>query len=315
MAEENFTMDIDAGHLAGYKANSGVGFSRMPFGHYRFRVSGAEQQVSQPKEGKAGHVMLKLTLTVTAAHDPKNASAVGMSTTQLYAGSKQSPKFMQERLACVIHACKIALQAGQQLSSAMFIGREFDGTVTWEKGKPEFNEETGQMDKVYVNSRVIAERPCGAESPKGLDPARASAEARTYLREKYGSDGVDEEGDAVPATTASAPSAPAAPWTAPQPSSDPEPVASGFKPESEVPNEVHQYRAYIKLSPEQAPAAREQLVGAGFDPDGPIDTSKLPEPIRAQYLTKFPQTNGAGLPPLGGLPPAGGKKGTRSKSA
>lgn len=306
--QENFSIDVDVSNVV---PNEGGGFRRVPFGDYKFRIVDA---IQKPKEGEKPHVMLKPTFVIVEARDPKNAHAVGMQTDGLYAGSRQSPKYMQERLACLLRAIGVNLAQGQALSKSMLVGREFDGTITWELGKPVFDEATGGQ-KRYVNSRICAERTVGTARPASINPEADSREAAKFLEATYG------DTDAADATPADA-----APWAQPnggaQASAGTQAAApSGFRPEADADANVMQYRVYVALKTPHAEQARGALVAAGFDPEGPINADLLVEPLKGQYLAAFPpaaQANAGALPGLPGLPPAGGnkaQKGTRSPRA
>ena len=104
-------------------------------------------------------------------------------------------------------------------------------------------------------------------------------------------------------TTTAPPSAPA--------------TASGFKPESEVPDDAHAYRAHIFLGKPSAAAAKNGLITANFDPAGPIDPNRISDPdLKAEYLARInpPAAGPGGLPPLAALG-GSGRRGTRKGAA
>lgn len=307
-AAADFTLDFSGEDQAKASPNEGGGFKRMPFGDYpRLRIVEVEQQA---KQGDKPHVMLKVT--VAAVEGP--ADGIGMQTTGLYAGSRQSPKFMQDRLANLLRAIKLQLSPGQALSRSMLIGREFAGTITWELSAGKLDETTGQT-KRYVNARLLAERPVGSPASKTVNAEADSREAIKYLEEKYGNAGLPEETEAAPwtqpATTPAAATAPEQPTTEVAAA-----APSGFRPEAEADANVHTYRAYVKLGGPTGEQARAGLIGVGFDPDGPVDAALLAEPVKSEFLKRFPPTALGGLPPLGGAAsaatPQKGKRAART---
>lgn len=299
MSEQDFAIGITGDDLAGVSASDGTGFKRVPFGDYTFKIVEIEQKA---KEGAKPHVMLKATFSVVEAADPANNHAVGMTVDGLFAGSPQSPNFMQARLKNLLQAASVTLKGGQGLKRSDLIGRQFAGTVVWELSQARMDPTTG-VEKRYVNARVVGERPTGTARPAAINPEGDSRDAIAYLEAKYGDAGVGSSGGEATAPP---------PWAAPAPETKIEtPAASGFRPESEADGTHHTYRAYVKLKTQYEEQARNELVKAGFDPDGPIDPEKLTDPtVKQAYLAKFP-TNGAlpGLPALG-APTA--KKGTRA---
>jgi hypothetical protein len=293
---EDFTLDLTGEDVAKRTPNAGGAFHRVQYADYKFRIVDVEQQA---KEGEKPHVMIVCTFSIVAAHELANAGEVGQQMTGRYAGSPQSPKFMQERLANLIKACALQLPPGQKLKRSMLVGREFDASVVWTKGQPKMDMETGQTrTPVYAN--VIGERPVGAPRPPTIDPVRDSRDAAKHVAAEYGDDSDDEV--AAPAPTP-------APWTAPASTAGvtttvtpPAPAStSSWRDEAEATPAVHQYRAHIKLETAHAAAARQGLIGIGFDPDGPLDVAHLDDATKAQYLAKFPVGAPGGLP---GLPPA-----------
>jgi hypothetical protein len=70
--------------------------------------------------------------------------------------------------------------------------------------------------------------------------------------------------------------------------------------ESEVDAIGMAYRAVYKLGGDQAEQAKETLISAGIDPDGPVELDMIEDPaIRQAYEAKFaPKPSKPGLPPL-----------------
>jgi hypothetical protein len=309
---QDFVMDfVTPEYMASTKTEDGRGggFARVPVCDCaRFKIVDA---AIQPKEGDKPHNMLALTLAVLAHPD---ASAVGMNTKVLLAGSKESPKFMRGRLAHYISTLKIP---PGRIARSAWIGREFEGSVVWEKAKPTMNSQGETV--IYVNDRVCNERAFGAEVPKGFNAEKASAEAKKYLDAKDGgSPGANVEGGGA-APWAPEGSAPTEGATATVDGAGAATGTTGFKPESEINDDtVFAYRAAIKLDMKSKETAREALIGIGFDPDGPVDSSKLKGTIKAKYDAKFPpQADEDELPALGGANGAAtaAKTGTRTKPA
>src|SRR5947207_15932593 len=112
---ENWALDgIDANFLQQVRPNEGArSRERPPKGDYRFKITALEQKA---KLGAKPHVMIVPTMTIVKAYDEANASGVGLELLGWYAGSPQSPKMLQERLACLILACDIKLGPGQKLT-------------------------------------------------------------------------------------------------------------------------------------------------------------------------------------------------------
>lgn len=299
---ENFSLDLTSDDVNQYQPSAGAGFQRVKFGDYRFKITDAEQAA---KEGDNPHVMLVPTFTIIAAYDKANESEVGSSMQNRYAGSKASPKFMQQRLVNLLQAIKLT----PPITRAKLIGREFDGTVVWNLGKPQMDPDTGEMKPANVFANCIAERPVGAPRPPQVDPRRDSAKAAKHLEEQYGEVIGD---DATPTA--------AAPWSAPAAAAAAEPEAptSTWQPESAAPADVHAYRAHYQLGTPHADLAKDGLIKIGFDPDGPVDPAKLPADLAAQWKAK--KEVPAGLPPLGAngaaAPATAGKRvGQRAKTA
>lgn len=306
MSEENqAAFSIDGDWLSTATPNEGGEFKRLPIGDYRFKVVGCEPKA---KRGDKPHVMLKASFVVVEAYDNANKVAIGMPTDGLYAGSKESPKFMKDRLACLIRACKVQVQIGKQLNPAKdLIGREFDGTIFHELSDPSFDEATGMNTKRFVNARLCGERPVGTSRTAAVDPIRMSHAATTWLEKQYGGEPAGETPQAFGAVTSP-------PWEQAK-------VQSGYKLDSDIPGEmlanIHEYRAFYQLGTPMAEQARAALVQVGFDPDGSITPDHLTAETREAYLAKFASPK-AELPKLGVVavaPATSPAKGTRSKRA
>lgn len=308
---DNFSLDLDQDDINSFNPNAGAGFHRVKYGDYRFKIMDAEQVT---KEGENPHVMLKPTFQILHAYDAANASEVGTTMDARYAGSKASPKFMQDRLANLLAAIKLP----PPITKSKLIGREFDATVVWNLGKPQMDQETGQMKPAAVFANVIAERPVGGPRHPSVDPRRDSMKAIRHLEETYG-----DAGDSTPATAAPAPWE--APATAVGSKPDVAPTTPTWRSEADAAPEVHQYRAHVQLKTQLAAQARDVLVNNGFDPEGPVDVAHLPADLAEAWGKAFPATAAkpAGLPGLpslgsanGAAPAAGGaKKGTRAPRA
>jgi hypothetical protein len=303
MENENLALDITGDFLQNVAPDEGAPYERKPWGDFRFKIVTGK---TEAKKGENPHVMLRLGFQILAVLDinenPEAANAVGMVIEGLYAGSQRSPKKMQKRLAHIVSALKLPLQAGKPLTSEMFTGREFDGSVVWELSDEQFDATSG-ASKRYVNERVIGERPAGTPRSQKINPKIQSAYAIKYVEMQGNADmGGDMPGGVEPAPM---------PWAqeGAQAETQVQTEAASFRPETaEEKPSVHHYRALVKLGSPNGAQLRDALVGLGVDPDGEIDPAVLPAELRTSYLAKFPQasTGTPTLPGLGGLPPLGG---------
>lgn len=262
--EKPATFALDASFIDGVKPNPGGVRPRLPPGHFRFRVASIAQKASDanPAMNKAAHVMMQVGATVVKRIDGDTADA-GHVVESLYGGSKESPKFMLERLAQFLASVSYKPINGQ-IEAKDLIGREFDATCYWELSKSGgVDPATGQAKQRYVNDRICAERPCGAEAPKGHDPSTMSKEALRY--EGAGA----EDGEAPP-------------WqgqtTAPPPGGTPQgtPITGPkFIADSELGDEekgpVAVFRMKWQLRADAA--AKAAMIEGEINPDGPVDVA------------------------------------------
>lgn len=292
---EDFTLDLTSDDVSKVAPNAGGAFHRIAFGDYDWEITDVEQET---KTGQKPHVMLNVTFKCVKAHDDKNAEEIGQMINGRYAGSPQSPKFMQQRLANLLLAAKVQIPAGQKLKKSMLIGRKLSASVIWVVAKPYMNQETGETTQsVFAN--LIGERPIGAQRPGTVDPVRDSAKAAKFVRDQYGDGADDEETETPPwANPSGGVEADAAPATA----------TSSYRDEAEAATDpsVHQYRAHVALKTPHAELARTTLVNAGWDPEGPVNVDHLGD-MKGAYLAAFPpaSTGLPGLPALGAAPSNG----------
>lgn len=283
--------------------NQGLSFRRIMFGDYTFEVTAAEAQPT--KNATKPHTMLKVTVRVIAAADDANKSEIGSETSSLYGGSPQSPDFMKQRLKALCVATGVSPAKGGKLTASMFIGKRFDASIVWELSASNKLDDFGRP-KMYVNDRVKGERKVGAERPTLLNPAAESAKAQQYLDKGAGGEAPPWEAGAVDTGAGAGAIEGAGDATAGD-------EAEGFISEDQVDGLGHAYRAALKLGDE---SAREILIGAGIDPEGPINPELIEDPaMRADYVAKFVTPAAAkkpGLPPLNGSRP---KTGTRAPAA
>ncbi len=306
MAKEQSGGDFDLGfspeEFEKITPDQGLGFSRVRYGDFTFEISVTEIQAA--KNTKKPHNMLKVTSRVVASVDPELKTEIGSEITNFYAGSPQSPEFMKKRLKalCVATGVNPTKQGG--LKGSSFVGKRYDASVVWELSKSDKLDDFGRP-KFYVNDRLKGERKVGSERPKGLNPVAESSKAEQYLAN--GSDSV----------LGGAPAAETAPWdttstdAAVDTAGD---TAAGYMAESEVDGLGYAYRAVFKLGGDDAEGAKETLIGAGIDPEGPIKIEMIEDPeLRKAYEAKFGEK-----PKTGGLPPLNGSKartGTRAPAA
>lgn len=333
--QEDCVFDFTPEYLATLKADDGSPTSRIPVGDYRFRVTATSKKATK----KQDHVMMMVDLVVVSALDQAHNDAVGMTATNIYAGSRESPKKMQARLKAFTDAVNLQLPAGQLMKHTDLVGREFDATVVWELSDGSPDPTTGMIKK-FVNDRVRYERKAGQARSQHANPDLDSRAAVNYLREQGQLSDDDGSGAGMPADGGASVSTPpwgggqaAAPVTPPpvaEPTAAPPATAGpaaasapvtapGFKPESEEPDDVHAYRASVVIGGANAAEVRQALINYGFNPDGPIDANRINDAkLKAEYLAKIAPAAAAagpgGLPPLPGLG-GKGKRGGKGATA
>jgi len=307
-ASGDFDLGFTPEEFEGLTPNQGLGFRRIMFGDYTFEIAAA---VGQPaKNSKKPHVMLKVTARVVEALSDEEAckSEIGSEISNFYGGSPQSPDFMKQRLKALCIATGVTPAKGGKLTAAMFIGKRFDASVVWELSKSDKLDDFGRP-KMYVNDRLKGERKVGAERPAALNPIAESQKAKDYADKGEAGGG----GDAAPWDASAEGGDAGADGGAGGGAGD---DAAGFIPESEVDGVGHAYRAVLKIGGPDAESARETLIGAGIDPEGPINIDLVEDPdIKKEYLAKFAPQAAAkkpGLPPLNG---SRAKTGTRAPAA
>lgn len=299
MGTTDFELGYTPEQFSTLQSEDGAGWKRLAFGDYTFKI--ADGEIIASKNAKKPHNMLKVLFEVVKAHDPANAGEVGGQVSGLY-GTANSPDYMQKRFKALCEACKVTPGRGG-LKFSQLLGKQFDATVVWEMS------DSGKLDdfgnkKFYVNDRVKAERTVGTPRPKTLNPTTDSQKAARYLEQADGGGASDAGGggsDPAPWAGNGNGGAHAAPETT---------ETSSFMPESEVEPTAHEYRALYKLGGEDSEAAKQALIEAGTDPEGPIDVANLSPETKTAYEAKFKQPKKA-LAPLG----ANNKAGTRQPRA
>lgn len=268
--------------------DQGVGFRNPKWGDYTLEIISAETQ--ETKNAKTPHVMFKPTFRIVAALDAENKSEIGSETNGLYGGPK-SPDFMKKRMKALCVAAGIKPGKNGGIKGSAFIGKQIDATIVWELSPQNKLDEMGKP-LFWVNARIKGERKVGEERPKGLNPAAESAKAA-----KYAEDGTIPSGASgaveTPSWEAGANDASGATSEEPQ----------GFIPEDEVDALGHMYRAAFKLGGDDAEEMKAALIGAGVDPDGPVNVEMIEDPdVKKAYLEKFApkkeEKKGNGLAPL-----------------
>ncbi|MDP3768456.1 MAG: hypothetical protein Q8S13_10615 [Dehalococcoidia bacterium] len=303
---EEFVLDFTPEMREKVTPNDGGTRPKVNPGDYRLRVDGMKRQT---KTGEKPHVMALVEFKIVHAYDTKNALYVGASLPGLYAGSPQSPDFMQQRLEQWLRAVQYKGTPGKGVSSKELIGREFDACVVRELGKPESDPVTGAT-KRYTNDRVKSERPVGAPRPPHADPLAESREALVW-EEKGGmaAEVTQEQGATTAAQTQGvAQSAPSFAQSAPAQAATPALAAQAAGPrwvdEATVKanTEIQNYRIYIACGHHQGPEIRKLLVAQNVNPDGPINLDVVPAESKAFYYKTFPQAAvpGLALAPIGG---------------
>jgi hypothetical protein len=289
--EKQTTADFDLGfspeEFEKITPDQGIGRRQIKFGDYTFEISAVDIQTSK---GKTPHNMLKVTARVVAAAEAENKAEIGSEITSFYAGSPQSPEFMKKRLKALCVATGVTPKNGG-LKGSQFIGKRFDASIVWELSKGDKLDDFGRP-KMYVNDRLKGERKVGEDRPAGLNPAAESAKAQQHM-ERGASLDFDVSGGDRPAWELDQSDAAGS-------SNDAADAASGFVDESEVDAIGMAYRAVYKLGGDQAEQAKETLISAGIDPDGPVELDMIEDPaIRQAYEAKFaPKPSKPGLPPL-----------------
>lgn len=317
-AQADFVLDLDQNWHSTTTAADGAPISRLPIGHYTFEITGVEPK---PKEGKKPHTMLLTTFRVVKG---PTEEVVGQTIDGLYAGSKQSPKFMQQRLKCLLDAVKVVPKGGFKPQKEL-VGKTFDGTVVWELSNPTADAEGNA--KRYVNARVRYERQAGqAVPPHATHYETESKRAISYLQQN--GEGGDDDTVFTPGGGDEAP-----PWMGAgegdaagggDDGAGAEETTTGgpsWKDDSEIDPSllptVMTFRAYIYLGTDEAAEARQNLESEAINPEGTIDESLIEDAeLVAKVVAKRnpPAAKPAGLRPLGGgLPGLGGAKvGTRA---
>lgn len=314
MSKEQQQQEFDLGftpeQIEGINPNQGQDFRPPMFGDYTLEIAAMEQQASQGKGGKQPHVMSKVTFRIVKAHDKANDAEIETEIPNCYyAGSPQSPPYMQARLkALMLGAQVIPTKAG--LKASMFIGKRLDATVTWELSKGDKLDDFGQP-KFYVNARVKGERKVGEERPKDINPAAESARAHEYRTTGKLPEGMAGGAGETPAweqTGGTAGGTEAAGGG----------EGTGFIPESDVDAVAMLYRAVYQIGGDQSADAKEALLGIGVDPDGKVNLDMIEDAdVKKEYLEKFPQAGGTTakktqLPALGNAKPRTGQRQPRA---
>ena len=296
--------NFDANWFASTQANDGGSFTRHPIGDYRVRIRDIE--IKAKEGGENPHNMLVVTAETIAVIDGE-PSAISMTTVTRY-GTPQSPKFMQQRAKQLL----TALDQRGPFAPKSLIGREYDVTVTWEKGAPVVDPVTG-AERVYVNDRVGFERKAGSPKPPKANARAASQAAIRYLKEAEAYVEAGEVGGEGQAATGSAP------WedqARSQPAATTSASSDAWMPESDVPAAAHQYRVVIALGKPSAEEAKRSLLAKRIDPNGPVNLDLIAEPLRGEYQAwkaKSAPSDG-GLPPLDDGPTANGAGSGGSKA-
>ncbi len=278
----------------GLAPNAGAGFELIAWGHAHGRICSVTQQTSQ---GSAPHVMSKVGLEILAH---TNESAIGKVITELYAGSRESPKYMQDRLEALLRAAAVTGTPGKGIDVKRdLIGREVDFSIFWDLGKPTIDRKTGR-ERRYVNSRVCHERPHGSPAPANFNPEIESRVAAKF-REDEKSGGF------------ATPTGEDAPWS-------PEQSAGGgtvdetpqWLDENEAPDMVHEFRARIQAKMPDAQQIIAQLTEAGWNPEGPIDVARLSAEMKAKMAPAGATTAANPLAPQNGQGGGVRRTGTRT---
>lgn len=305
MADGKKAQDFDLGftpeNFSTLQAEDGAGWRRVLFSDYTGKI--VDGEIVPTKNAKKPHNMVKVTFEIVKGLEERSAGEVGSQISNLY-GTASSPEFMQKRFKALCDACKV--KAGKDgLKFSQLLGKQIDFTVVWELS------DSGKLDdfgnkKYYVNDRIKAERPVGTPRPKTINPVADSAKAVKYLEQTEANISSASNGNGE-----------SAPWdgngdgSAEDTNETTGGAPASFIPESEVEPVAHEYRALYRLGGEESEAAKQALIDAGTDPDGPIDVANLTEETKAAYEAKF-KPAAANKPKL---KPLGNKTGTRQPRA
>ena len=304
MAEETRPLEmfhIPAAELDKITAHDGSRRARINVGNYTFEVGDLEQTM---KSGdKRTYLMVTATMKVVHAYEEGNKQCVGMEIRGFYAGDMNAHPFMLQRTKSLFDAIKPS-RGAEGIKASEIKGKRFDGSIVWE-----ISTETDKTDplapkiKQYVNDRLKGERPVGSKS--AINVQSESAKAIQLAKEQEGGGSVLPW--EKPVETAAQPMTPAAQETAQQ-------QTQAAEPENDDETwTIDAFRALIKMNHEMADQARSVLTAQGLPFEGPIDPTKLPGSIKAEFLAWEAANNGA---KGGGLPALDlGKKGKKQKSA
>lgn len=309
---------LDWGKLDNVGTHDGTQRSRVPIGDYRLKIKNAVMEPSK----KADHVQLVVEIEVIMLLSGDAVSA-GMTIKMYYAGSAQSPDFLQQRLHTFLKALAIP-RTMAQLSLTDLRGRQFDGTVYHEVSAGQLDQVTGAVGKAYINERLCNERPCGLARTVA-DPLVLSAAAIAHEKMMLtGGGGEAPAGTHTPPWGAGAgvpPAAGSAPTGAPaggptQGAGTPPVEPEGPAPivtEAEIPIEdrgvVSSLRVEIQMGTPKAAQAVKNLADCGYPAAGPIyiDDLRAAAPAAADAWLAF-TTKAAATP---ATPVAAGRRGKR----
>lgn len=270
-------LDFNEKWFSETQSADGGGFARHPWGDYRFRIESME---IKPSKGPTPHNMMSFTFKTIAVAGEGNAEAIGMAESGLY-GTPQSPKFMQQRA----HQLLTAIGITGKFTASMLIGKEFDGTVTWEKSAPTISA-TGE-EKVFVNSRVAFERKPGTQKPPKAQAKALSAAAIAYVNESEGAaasaPGGEGQSAEVPAWEQKTEAVKAAATATATANTKADHV---WMDEEKIPAAAHAFRAVIALKKPDQDTRRASLLAKNINPEGPIKADLItPVTLRTEYST------------------------------
>lgn len=300
---EEFVLDFTPETREKITPNDGGTRPKINPGDYRLRVEALKKQA---KTGEKPHVMAAADFKIVHAYDSKNAMYVGFALSGLYAGSPQSPDFMQQRLEQFLRALQYKGTPGRGVNAKELIGREFDACVVRELGKPETDPATGATRR-YTNDRVKYERAVGAPKPPQADAIAESREALAW--EEKGGMAAEPDVQTQMSPPSFAQGAPAQAPAAAVAIAAQAPAASPWRDEASLKAdpkyaEYMIYRVYVAIGHEQAAQIKQVMESLHINPTGPIDLAALSPEVKSHYLAKVPQAAAAsGLPTLG---PIGG---------